>query len=92
MEGQDAISLGVYKERGLPDEEKSQENQEKEIRTRIVIERERESTSLCKNIILKQDCKKPFIYLIFGFRSFLLCLNPRAKPNLFYPTLFTNIY
>ena len=94
MEGQDAISLGVYKEKGLPDEriEKKEEN---EIRTRTVIERGREreqGTSLHKNILLGRDSKEPFIYLIFDFRSFALCLNPRAKPNLFYPTLFTNIY
>ena len=54
MEGQDAISLGVYKEKGLPDEriEKKEEN---EIRTRTVIERGREreqGTSLHKNIVL----------------------------------------
>ena len=73
----------------------SRKKEKKKIRTRTVIERGRErehGTSLCKNIVLGQDCKEPFIYLIFDFRSFPLCLNPQAKPNLFYPTLFTNIY
>ena len=73
----------------------SRKKEKKKIRTRTVIERGRErehGTSLCKNIVLEQDCKEPFIYLIFDFRSFPLCLNPRAKPNLFNPTLFTNIY
>ena len=95
MEGQDAISLEVYKERGLPNEGMEKKNEENENRTRTMIERGREreqGTSLHKNIVLGQDCKEPFIYLIFDFCSFQLYLNPQAKPNLFYPTLFTNIY
>ena len=76
---------------------RSRKKEKNEIRTRTVIERGRErereqGRSLRKNIVLGRDCKEPFIYLIFDFRSFPLCLNPWTKPNLFYPTLFTNIY
>ena len=86
----------------------SRKKEKNEIRTRTVIERGREreqGRSLRKSIVLRRDCKEPFIYffffffekepfiyLIFDFRSFPLCLNPHTKPNLFYPTLFTNIY
>ena len=58
----------------------------KKIRTRTEREREREQcTFLHKNIAVGRDCKEPFIYLIFDFRSFPLYLNPWAKPNLIYP-------
>ena len=60
-------------------------------RKRLEREREREpNVHPCART--SSSGEEPFIYLIFGFRSFLLCLNPQAKPNLFYPTLFTNIY
>ena len=42
MEGQDAISLEVYKERGLPNEGMEKKNEENENRTRTMIERARE--------------------------------------------------
>ena len=66
--------------------------EENKIRTRTMRERGRERKWY---ILAQEHCprgKEPFIYLIFDFRSFPLYINPRAKPNLFYPTLFTNIY
>ena len=63
MEGQDAISLGVYKERGLPDEGIPRKNKVKEIRTRIVIEREsKNSVHPCARTSSSGEIAKNHLY------------------------------
>ena len=55
MEGQDAISLEVYKERGLPNEGMEKKNEENENRTRTMIERARERERT-RYILAQEHC------------------------------------
>ena len=55
MEGQDAISLEVYKERGLPNEGMEKKNKENENRTRTMIERARERERT-RYILAQEHC------------------------------------
>ena len=56
MEGYDAISLGVYKERGLPDERGEKKSRKEEIRTRTVIEKKREN-SVSPHVRTSSSCE-----------------------------------
>ena len=55
MDGQDAISLEVYRERGLPNEGMEKKNEENENRTRTMIERGRERERT-RYILAQEHC------------------------------------